>query len=274
MARRVGVGLTSEDAANLAEYTKQMVGHGFDPLPDHDYPLEIEGAGISSLWTTMLPLIRKAFKYGKPLAKKIGKLALGALAAKATSKIAGADSSAAVTAATPGQAVLDRVMREGKSMAVERATQLKDLGIEKTQALINDSISALKKRKNETLDKAASSARNLAKRSQVQASEAMGQLSKRARARMMALRGSGYDPDEAFVAGHFGSGYRFADASGGYRTGVRTAKGFMDSPGAFVSGRVTGAGMFLPTGAGMYMPGSGHVKKKCPRPWHVTSIPE
>jgi hypothetical protein len=39
----------------------------------------------------MLPLIRKAYTYGKPLAKKIGKFALGALAGKATNKIAGTD---------------------------------------------------------------------------------------------------------------------------------------------------------------------------------------
>ena len=84
--------------------------------------------------------IRKAYKYGKPLAKKIGKLALGAFAAKATSTIAGTDQIPAATEAAPEQAVMDRVMREGKSMAVERATQLKDLGIDKTEALINESM--------------------------------------------------------------------------------------------------------------------------------------
>ena len=108
-----------------------------------------------------------------------------------------------------------------------------------------------------------SSARNLAKRSQTHANEAFGQLSKRARARMLALRGSGFDGDEAFVAGHFGSGYRFADTSGGDRSGVRTPEGFMDSPGAFVSGRVTGA--FVSgrvTGSGMFMAGRGHSELK------------
>ena len=59
--------------ADLPEYVKQMVGSGFDPLPDYDYPLEIEGSGLISVWKTSLPLIiQKAYKYGKPLAQKKG----------------------------------------------------------------------------------------------------------------------------------------------------------------------------------------------------------
>ena len=83
------VPVTAEQVAHIRDYAKEMVGKGHDPLPEHDHPIEIEGSGISSVFAQMMPLLKQAWKYGKPLAKKIGAIATAALATRAADKLAG-----------------------------------------------------------------------------------------------------------------------------------------------------------------------------------------
>ena len=255
---RYGVGVSQDDAVLLREWGKQMVGKGFDPLPDADYPLEIEGAGISSVYKTLLPWVKKAYKYGKPLAKKIGREALKLAAGAAVNRLS--DKKDTDPDDLPGKKVLDDIMSRGKSMAIDRAEQLKKMGVERLQESVDKNIDALQQRSNDAIDKMQSKARDLTMAGQAQVSTGIATLEARARARMSALRGAGIDHEEAHVMAYMGSGVRFADTTSGPRPGVRVATGH--SPGAFKSGRVfSGQGMYR-QGSGMYRPGerygSGH----------------
>ena len=69
------VPVSAEQVAHIRGYAKEMIGRGHDPLPESDYPIDIEGSGISSVFAQMMPLLKQAWKYGKPLAKKIGAIA-------------------------------------------------------------------------------------------------------------------------------------------------------------------------------------------------------
>ena len=76
-----------------------------------------------------MPLLKQAWKYGKPLAKKIGAIATAALATRATDKLAGR--------AHPRQTVLQDIAKQGRDIAVKRVDGLKQLGVDETQRLAN-----------------------------------------------------------------------------------------------------------------------------------------
>jgi hypothetical protein len=257
MARRYGVGITDQDASLLRQYAKSMVGKGWDPLPEYDVPLEIEGGGISSVFKLMVPLVKQAVQYGKPLAKKIGKMALGALASAAAKKLSDSRSEDDDPDTLPGKHVLDGVMSRGKQYAIDRAQQLKNMGVDKLQASVDSTINQLQARSNDAIDQMQARARGITAQGQATVSTGIASIEARARARLDALRGSGIDHEEAHVMAYMGSGVRFADTSGGPRPGVRVA---LNTPGAFVSGRVLGSGMYRPgahvRGSGMYSPGA------------------
>ena len=247
------VPVTAEQVSHLRDYAKDMIGRGVDPLPDHDYPIEIEGSGLSSVFGQMVPLLKQAWKYGKPLAKKIGAIATAALATRAADKLAGRPH--------PGQTVLQDIARQGRDIAVKRVDGLKRLGVDETQKLANQTIDAAQKATNtvvdslqaraqSTVDKAQSKAREMAEKARV-TSEGLSDVQQRALLRARSLAGSGHD-EKSYARGFEGSGVRFSDGAGAPNRGFRTAKNM--GVGAFRSGRFVGRGMFQSGGA-LYPPG-------------------
>ena len=251
------VPVTAEQVSHLRDYAKDMIGRGVDPLPDHDYPIEIEGSGLSSVFGQMVPLLKQAWKYGKPLAKKIGAIATAALATRAADKLAGKPH--------PGQTVLQDIAKQGRDVAVKRVESLKQMGIDESQKLANRTIDAtqkltnsmvdsLQKKTQNTIDKAQSKAEEMARKAALTSSEGLSMEQRRALRKARAMVGDGIN-DEAYVRGFQGSHVRFADGAGAPQAGVRTAAGL--GPGAFRGGRYVGRGMFAPgqSGGALYKPG-------------------
>ena len=275
MSQRYSIGITGDEAAAIRHYGKQMVGSGLDPLPDYDVPLEIQGSGMSSVYSLLLPMVKKAYEYGKPLAKQIGNLALGAIASKAASSSEGDDANATAQPnsnsksmqSLPGRDILDSVLSRGRSFAIDRASQLRDMGIERTQQMVDQTIDTVQRKANSTIDNLQQRARSVTQAGQAQISEGLSDLERRVIARMRGLEGSGASPEVRHLHAYMGSGIRFADTAGAPRRGVRGAAGVMQSPGTFQSGRFVGSGLYHPgehDGGGLYLQGSGHPQKKRP----------